>query len=250
MNNIILLVNDLMKSYDEDGRKNTVLKNIDLEVREGEFVTIMGPSGSGKSTFLYSISGMDEIDSGEVFFAGKDISKLSETESSDIRLKKMGFIFQNPTLLKNLNIVDNIALPAFKNNVLSKDEIYERTESLMQKTSIDYLEDRAVNKVSGGELQRACICRALINNPDIIFGDEPTGALNSKNSAEIIKILQEINAEGKTIVLVTHDPKVAISSSRVLFLKDGQICSDLNLKDLDVEARRAAVMDEMIELNI
>lgn len=246
----IIEVRILTKSFLHDGQKNTVLKDINFSVKKGEFLVVMGPSGSGKSTLLYSISGMDNIDSGEVYLLGQNITSLNEKDLSSIRLNKMGFIFQNPVMLKNLNILDNIVLPAFKSHKESKESIYDRANELMEMTFIESLKERSINKVSWGELQRASICRAMINQPEILFGDEPTGALNSKTSKEIINILKNINEKGSTIILVTHDPNVAIASDRVVFMKDVEICSNLEIKDLPEEKRTLLVHEEMMSLGI
>lgn len=246
----IIEVKNLEKSFLHDGQKNAVLKDINFSIKKGEFLVVMGPSGSGKSTLLYSISGMDNIDSGEVYLLGQNITSLNEKDLSSIRLNKMGFIFQNPVMLKNLNILDNIVLPAFKSHKESKESIYDRANELMEMTFIESLKERSINKVSGGELQRASICRAMINQPEILFGDEPTGALNSKTSKEIINILKNINEKGSTIILVTHDPNVAIASDRVVFMKDGEICSNLEIKDLPEEKRTLLVHEEMMSLGI
>lgn len=251
MSQNILEIYNLFKSFNNNEEKaTTVIKDISFQVQAGEFLTVMGPSGSGKSTLLYCVSGMDSIDSGQVVLDDQEISGLSEEEASKHRLTKMGFIFQSPTMLKNLNIIDNIVLPAFKNGKEDKKAIYEKAKELMEATSIGGLTDRTINKVSGGELQRASICRAMINQPAIIFGDEPTGALNSKTSLEIINLLKKINDKGSTIILVTHDPKVAMASKRVIFMKDGQISSDLKIDGLSDEERREKVMGKMLELNI
>lgn len=251
MSQNILEIYNLFKSFNNNEEKaTTVLKDISFQVQAGEFLTVMGPSGSGKSTLLYCVSGMDSIDSGQVVLDGQEISDLSEEEASKLRLIKMGFIIQSPTMLKNLNIIDNIVLPAFKNGKEDKKAIYEKARELMEATSIGSLTERTINKVSGGELQRASICRAMINQPAIIFGDEPTGALNSKTSLEIINLLKKINDKGSTIILVTHDPKVAMASKMVIFMKDGQISSDLKIDGLSDEERREKVMGKMLELNI
>ncbi len=211
----------------------SVLQDINLTVKQGEFVSIMGPSGSGKSTLLYNISGMDRPSAGSVIFNGEPIHILSEKKLSALRLTKMGFIFQHMHLLKNLSILDNIILPAAHANSKGKNkrksgEIKENGMRLLEKTGIAHISNNAVTQASGGELQRAAICRSLINNPDIVFGDEPTGALNSRSSGEIMNILADIHAEGKTILLVTHDVRVAAKSERVVFMLDGKIAGELN----------------------
>jgi putative ABC transport system ATP-binding protein len=221
----ILEVEDLCKSFDD----TSVLNNINFKVEKGEFVAIMGQSGSGKSTLLYSISGMDQPTSGKVLLSGKDISKLSDGKISEVRLKKMGFIFQHSYLLKNLSLRDNIVLPGFTAGTYSREQINRNADELMQKTGINGVADHDIKKVSGGQLQRAAICRALINQPDILFGDEPTGALNSSMTKEVMDIINNINAEGTTIIIVTHDAKVAARASRIIYLTDGNIHDELAL---------------------
>ena len=221
------VVKDLCKTYILNKCQNHVLRNVNLEIKEGEMVAIMGPSGSGKSTLLYTISGMDTVTAGNVNFFGRELDKLDEKEISDIRLDEMGFIFQQMYMLKNLSIYDNIILPAYqsrKNRGAEKrQEVNERARVLMQKMGIAEIGSHGVNEVSGGQLQRACICRSLINQPKMIFADEPTGALNQQNSREVMKELVRINREGTTIMLVTHDMRVASKSDRVLYMEDGNI---------------------------
>jgi putative ABC transport system ATP-binding protein len=221
----ILKVENLCKSFEN----TRVLDQINLTVQEGEFLAIMGQSGSGKSTLLYSISGMDRPTSGRILFLGNDISGLKDEEISELRLKRMGFIFQQPYLLKNLSIRDNIVLPGFKAGTLSREEVNQNANTLMEKTGIAPIAHHDIKKVSGGQLQRASICRALINQPDILFGDEPTGALNSSATKEVMDIINKINAEGRTVILVTHDAKVAARADRVIFLTDGHIHDELEM---------------------
>ncbi len=221
----VLEVKDLCKTYVTDKRQNNVLKNVSFKVDEGEMVAIMGPSASGKSTLLYSVSGMDEATSGTVNFKGKDITKIKKNELSDIRLDEMGFIFQQMFMMKNLTILDNILLPGLQSKKLdrTRKEVTEFGEKLMRKLGIIEVADNDINEVSGGQLQRACICRRMINKPDLLFADEPTGALNRANSNEVMDELVKINKEGTTIMMVTHDSKVAARCSRVLYIIDGKI---------------------------
>ncbi|XMB66939.1 ABC transporter ATP-binding protein [Mycoplasmatota bacterium zrk1] len=228
----ILQAKGLWKEF--DGTK--ILKGIDVSVNEGEFVAIMGQSGSGKSTLLYNISGMDRATNGEISFDGEDTSSIDDEKMSNLRLKKMGFIFQQSHLLKTLSIRDNIVLPGFKAKSDSRENVNAYAAELMKRTGIDQIADHDIKKVSGGQLQRAAICRALINHPDIIFGDEPTGALNSSASKEIMDIINEINAEGTTLMLVTHDAKVAARADRVIFLSDGNITDEIVLGKYEEKA--------------
>ena len=225
--NYILESKNLNKSYTiSKTNKNHVLKDINLKVNKGEFVSVMGPSGSGKSTLLYNISGMDKMTSGDVIFNGKHLSSLSEKQLSGIRLKNMGFIFQHIHLLKNLSIFDNIILTAYLAKENNRKAINRKAEELMKQTGIGELAENDITMASGGQLQRVGICRALINDPEIIFGDEPTGALNSKASGEIMELLADINNSGTTIFLVTHDIRVAARTERVLFMLDGKISAE------------------------
>ncbi len=226
-----LAVKDLCKTYIVNKRQNNVLRNINLTIEAGEMVAVMGPSGSGKSTLLYSVSGMDAATAGEVTFHGRKIDSLSAKEMSRIRLTEMGFIFQQMYMLKNLTIYDNIILPAYQadKGKSGRSKINERAKELMRKLGIMEIAENDITEVSGGQLQRACICRSLINNPEMIFADEPTGALNQQNSKEVMRELNRINREGTTIMLVTHDSKVAAKSDRVLYIEDGMIKGEFKL---------------------
>lgn len=227
----ILEVKNLCKTYVANKRQNNVLKNVNFNVSEGEMVAIMGPSGSGKSTLLYSVSGMDKITAGEVNFCGKNIEKLKAKELAQLRLDEMGFIFQNMYMLKNLTVLDNIILPACQSDKIkeSRKETMQRGQELMRKLGIISIANNDINEVSGGQLQRSCICRSMINKPKVIFADEPTGALNRTSSDEVMTELGKLNDEGTTIMLVTHDVKVAAKCTRVLYIVDGNIKEEYNL---------------------
>ncbi|NLL01017.1 MAG: ABC transporter ATP-binding protein, partial [Clostridiales bacterium] len=206
-------------------------KNVNLSINEGEMVAVMGPSGSGKSTLLYTVSGMDNITAGKVIFNGKNIKELDSNELADLRLDDMGFIFQQMYMLKNLTVLDNIILPACQSKKFaeSRKETMHRGQDLMRKLGIIEIADNDITEISGGQLQRACICRSMINKPKMIFADEPTGALNRTASDEVMAELIKINQEGTTIMLVTHDVKVASRCSRVLYIVDGNIKGEYNL---------------------
>ena len=227
----LLEVKDLCKTYVVNKRQINVLKNVNFSVSEGEMIAIMGPSGSGKSTLLYAVSGMDTITAGDVRFDGRVLGSLSQKELADLRLDDMGFIFQQMYMLKNLTVLDNIILPACQSGKLgeSRKESAHRGQELMRKLGIIETADKDITEVSGGELQRACICRSLINKPKMIFADEPTGALNRTSSDEVMDELAKINGEGTTILLVTHDVKVAAKCTRVMYLVDGNIKGEYNL---------------------
>ncbi len=227
----VLEVKDLCKTYIVNKRQNNVLKNVNFCIEEGEMAAVMGPSGSGKSTLLYAVSGMDAITAGRVDFAGRDISKLSARELAGLRLDEMGFIFQQMYMLKNLTVLDNIILPSCQSGKIkeSRKQTMVRGQDLMRKLGIIEIADNDINEVSGGQLQRACICRSMMNKPKMIFADEPTGALNRSSSDEVMEELAKINREGTTIMLVTHDVKVAAKCTRVFYIVDGNIKGEYNL---------------------
>lgn len=231
----ILEVKNLCKTYIVNKRQNNVLKNVNFTVGEGEMVAVMGPSGSGKSTLLYTVSGMDGITAGEALFCGKNIANMGDRELADLRLDEMGFIFQQMYMLKNLTVLDNIILPAVqsKKNMESRRQTDERGRALMRRLGIDDVGNNDINEVSGGQLQRACICRSMINNPRMIFADEPTGALNRASSDEVMNELLSLNRDGTTILCVTHDARVAAKCSRVLYIVDGAIVGEKEMGDFD-----------------
>ena len=235
----IIEVKDLCKTFVVNKRQNNVLKNVNFFVEEGEMIAIMGPSGSGKSTLLYSVSGMDNVTSGEVIFDGKVITTMKEDELADLRLNDMGFIFQQMYMMKNLTILDNIVLPAVqsKKNSMTKAEKIKSGEALMHKLGIAEIADNDINEVSGGQLQRACICRSMINSPRVLFADEPTGALNRSSSGEVMDELVKLNAAGTTIMMVTHDAKVAARCSKTFYIVDGNIEGEFDNSDKTVESK-------------
>lgn len=221
----MIKINGICKKFGE----NEILKNIDFHIKEGEFVAVMGQSGCGKSTLLYSISGMDKPTGGQVLFEGKKLYEFSEKEMEKLRLNRMGFIFQKANFLKNLSIEDNIVFPAFQAGKKSRGEVVKEAEKLMEQMGILHIAKHDIRKVSGGQLQRAAICRAMINHPAILYGDEPTGALNSSATREVMDIINRINKQGTTVLLVTHDAKVAARADRVIYLEDGRLKEALEL---------------------
>lgn len=225
MQQLITSVN-ITKSFGPDKANHKVLDDITLDIYQGEFIAVMGPSGSGKSTLLYALSGMDGLDSGTITFDGTILSTMKDNDLADLRRRSMGFVFQQPTLLKNLNILDNIILPSMRDGRKDRLALVAKARKLMETTGISELENRTIAQASGGQLQRVGICRALMGDPKIIFGDEPTGALNSNAATEIMDLLARIHHTGVTILLVTHDIKVAAKAGRVLFILDGKITSE------------------------
>ena len=228
--------------------KNGILKDIRFEVKAREMVAIMGPSGSGKSTLLYQVSGMDRADSGEVWMDGREICGLSEDDRARLRLSQMGFVFQQMNMLKNLNLLDNILLPASRLNKgkRAKKELENRARMLMKKMGIEELANRRITEVSGGQLQRACICRSMMGNPKILFADEPTGALNQSAAQEVMAEFTRLNREGTTILMVTHDSKVAARCGRILYLLDGCIQGEFSPALFPGEKEREAAVNRWL----
>lgn len=233
MSNMILETKDLCKTYVIEEYSNNVLQNLNFSMQEGEFVTVMGPSGSGKSTLLYTVSGMDHMTAGKVYFDGEDISAFDNKQLSRLRLTKMGFVFQQMNMMKKLNILDNILLPGYQAKLKPRAEVISDAEALMRKLGIIDIAEHFITEVSGGQLQRACLCRALINNPKMIFADEPTGALNQKASLEVINELVKANRSGTSVLMVTHSVKVAACSERVIYLVDGNIQGEIVLGKME-----------------
>ncbi len=221
----MLFIKDLNKSYDTGKSQLHVLKGIDLDIAEGEFVSIMGSSGSGKSTLLNIIGILDEKDSGIYELDGIPIEHLNEVKAAEYRSKFLGFVFQSFNLIGYKTALENVALPLYYQNIGRKERNIKAMEYL-EKVGLGPWANHLPNELSGGQKQRVAIARALITNPKIILADEPTGALDSKTTHDIMKLLQEINNEGKTIIVVTHEPDVAAQTKRNVVLKDGIIESD------------------------
>ncbi|MDD5934883.1 MAG: ABC transporter ATP-binding protein [Clostridiales bacterium] len=227
MKNVVIKTANLCKSYANGKNVQHVLKNINLEIYEEDFTVIMGSSGSGKSTLLYSISSMDQPTSGKVKLLGKEFSDLTETEASRLRSKDIAFVFQSMNLLPDLTAYENIAYPAYL--VCSKQEANKEAEQLLEQFDLVEVKDKYPSEMSGGQQQRIGIARAVAKHPKILFGDEPTGALNSAAGTQVLDLLTKLNQEGQTIVMVTHDIKACARGNRLLFLSDGRIEGDLNL---------------------
>jgi putative ABC transport system ATP-binding protein len=219
-------VKNITKVYKSGEVETKVLKDISFSIENGEFVAIIGPSGSGKSTLMHIIGCLDTPTSGQYFFEGKDVSKLSDDELADIRKKKIGFVFQSFNLLPRTTVLRNVVLPLAYANV-SKSEREEIAKKSLASTGLDEKSfNHLSNQLSGGEMQRVAIARALVNNPTIILADEPTGNLDSKTGEIVLETFQKLNSQGKTIVLITHEKYIAEHAKRKIFIKDGEIIED------------------------
>jgi putative ABC transport system ATP-binding protein len=236
MKETIIKTTHLCKSFVVGKTSNIVLKNIDLDIYKGDFTIIMGSSGSGKSTLLYSLSTMDQPTSGELKLLGEEVSKLTRAGISKLRKEKISFIFQSMNLLTDLNVFENVAYCGY--GLADKKTINEKAHGLLSKLGLSDAEEKYPSEISGGMQQRVAIARALICDAEIIFGDEPTGALNSTMGNEVLDLLTELNSKGQSIVMVTHDLKAAARASRLLYLADGRIIGDLNLGHYSKESAK------------
>ncbi len=239
MKDIILQANRLCKSFSNEGVQNHVLNEMNLTIYQGDFTVIMGASGSGKSTLLYNLSGMDQPTSGEVIYKGKNILKMKEKEMAKLRVMEFGFVFQQVHLVGNLTLQENILIPGYMNRNMSKKEVMEKAENLMKKMNIEKAAKRLPSQVSGGEAQRAAIARAVMNHPGVLFADEPTGALNRKNSEDVLELLHELNQQGQSILMVTHDVRAALFATRIIYIEDGRICGELDLSPYQEQQRKS-----------
>lgn len=229
MKNTILSAKGLCKSFAHNGGQLHILSHVDLELYEGDFTVIMGASGSGKSTLLYALSGMDRATAGQVIYDGRDIVSMKEKELAKLRHTDFGFIFQQMHLVSNLSLLENILVPGYLNKSKTAAEVKNRAGELLDQMGISKVETHLPSQVSGGEQQRCAIARAVINTPALLFADEPTGALNRKNTTEVLNLLTELNRAGQSILMVTHDMRAALRATRLLYLVDGKIMGELEL---------------------
>lgn len=250
MRNSIIATEKLCKTFSNGGVQQHVLKNLDIEIYEGDFTVIMGASGAGKSTLLYALSGMDKPTLGSVQFLDKNIEKLSNDKLAVFRRKNCGFIFQQMFLLDNMSVIDNVLASGL---LVGRDRrtIVSRAKELLSRVGLEeMIWGKFPTQLSGGEAQRAAIVRALINRPKVVFADEPTGSLNSAAGAAALDVLTEVNSQGQSIIMVTHDLKSARRGNRVLYMRDGVICGECDLGryvsgDRNRHDKLQAFLDEM-----
>ncbi len=229
MKNAILSAKGLCKSFAHNGSQLHILSQVDLELYEGDFTVIMGASGSGKSTLLYALSGMDRATGGQVMYNGEDLVEMKEKNLSTLRYTDFGFIFQQMHLVSNLSLFENIAVSGYLNKKHSAKEVNLRADELLEQMGISHIKTHLPSQVSGGEQQRCAIARAVIHSPRLLFADEPTGALNRKNTMEVLQLLTGLNEAGQSILMVTHDLRAALRGNRILYLEDGKIIGELSL---------------------
>lgn len=248
-NHAIMRTELLCKSYVSDGEINNVIKNINLDIYQEDFTVIMGSSGSGKSTLLYLLSGMLEVTSGDTFLLEEKMTGCREKELARIRKDKIGFVFQAMNLIPDLNAYENIISPAYKSKI-AKEKQKQRVLKLAQSVELTEQLKKFPSQLSGGQRQRVAICRALMNEPQVLFADEPTGALNSAQGQNVQDVLTDIHKKGQTVVMVTHDLKAALRGNRILYLSDGRIDGELHLNEYtgeDLEEREKCVYEFLKE---
>lgn len=244
MKNTILQGEQISKTFVQGGSENTVLDRVNVEVYEKDFTIIMGSSGAGKSTLLYALSGMDGITGGSVFYKGKEISRLKEKEMAKLRAAEFGFVFQQTHLVSNLTLRENVAVAGYVAKTGTSAAVDERTGKLLEQMGVKGAADRLPAQVSGGEAQRAAIARAVMGEPGLLFADEPTGALNKAHTVEVLRLLTELNREGQSILMVTHDLRAAVRGNRILYLEDGKVMDELILpfyRDAEEKERESRV---------
>lgn len=240
----------LCKTFSNNGVMQHILKNIDLEIYGGDFTVIMGPSGAGKSTLLYALSGMDTPTLGDIYFNGQNITKLNQDKLALFRRKNCGFVFQQIYLVDSMSIMDNILSSGLLTKKNKKD-VVSKAYDLLNKVDINKnMSKKFPTQISGGEAQRVGIARALINNPDVLFADEPTGALNSKTGKDVLDLFTEFNELGQSIVMVTHDINSARRGNRIIYIKDGEIAGECNLGKYgkDDEKRHKVLSDFLVRM--
>lgn len=239
MRTSVISARSLCKSYAHNSTQNHILNHVDLELYEGDFTVVMGASGSGKSTLLYTLSGMDKPTAGQVIYKGENIAAYPESKLARLRQGDFGFIFQQMHLVSNLTLFENIVVPGYLNKSATAREVDDRAAELLDKMGITSMMGRLPSQVSGGEQQRAAIARSVISRPKLLFADEPTGALNRKNTTEVLDLLTQMNLEGQSILMVTHDLRAALRATRILYLEDGKVIGELPLSPYSSEDEKS-----------
>lgn len=239
MKKTILSAKGLSKSFAHNGVQNHILCGLDIDIYEGDLTVVMGASGSGKSTLLYALSGMDRATAGQVIYDGKDLVKMSENDLAKLRHGDFGFIFQQMHLVSNLSLFENVAVPGYLNRAVPAAEVSSRAEMLLEKMGISGIKTQLPSQCSGGEQQRCAIARAVINSPKLLFADEPTGALNRRNTTEVLDLLTDLNNSGQSILMVTHDSRAALRATRIIYIADGAVIGDLELPPYTPETEKS-----------
>lgn len=239
MKKVLLSAKDISKSFAHDGGQIHVISHLDLDIYDGDFTVIMGASGSGKSTLLYALSGMDKATAGSVIYNDLDLTKIKENDLAKLRHTDFGFIFQQMHLVNNLSLFENIVVSGYLNKDKKVAEVNSKANELLELMGISHVKKHLPSQVSGGEQQRCAIARAVINNPKLIFADEPTGALNKTNTIEILNLLTKLNKNNQSILMVTHDIRAALRANRVIYLEDGKVKGEIDLPPYNIEDEKS-----------
>lgn len=242
MKNILLKARGVTKKYKED----LILDHVDLDVYHGDFTVIMGESGAGKSTLLYMLSGMDEMNEGSVRFKEYDLEQCNESRMSQLRSKYFGFVFQQANLINHLTIEENVLVAGMNAKRMKENEVRKKTNTLLERLGLQEVKDHLPSEVSGGEAQRASFARALINDPELVFCDEPTGALNRKNTMQVLDLCSFLHQNGQSILMVSHDIQAALRGDRIIYLDDGKIVDELVLSPYrpdEMQLRESIITD-------
>ncbi|WP_286924220.1 MULTISPECIES: ABC transporter ATP-binding protein [Lysinibacillus] len=229
---VLIRAHNLCKTYSTGSEQFHAIKNINIEIYKGDFTVIMGNSGSGKSTLLYLLSGLDSITTGEVYFHGERLDTFTEQQIATFRSKKIGYVYQSSNLVPDMTLLENITLPGYIAKYPKKDVI-KKAEMLLHKMGLEEQWNRLPSQTSGGQQQRAAIARALVNDPEILFADEPTGSLNYDHGVAILDILTDLNKKGQSVVMITHDIKAACRANRLIIIQDGKIGGILDFDQYD-----------------
>lgn len=229
MREVLLRGEKIEKTFRRGEQETQVLRHVSVSIYRGDFTVIMGASGAGKSTLLYALSCMDRISGGAVYYGGDEISRYCEDKLAELRAKDFGFVFQQTHLVSNLTLFENVAVAGYVGGKASPKEIDKKADALLAQMGVQDARHRFPGETSGGEAQRAAMARAMISAPQLLFADEPTGALNQRNSTEVLNLMTDLNRSGQTILMVTHDIRAAVRGSRLLYLEDGQILDSLSL---------------------
>ena len=251
MKTVILQAKNMCKTFSASKTIQTqALNNVNLKIYQGDFTVIMGASGAGKSTLLYTLSGMDSVSDGEVYYKDKNLTELTEKQMARLRANEFGFVFQQTHLVSNLTLLENVKVAGFLAN---EKQAEQKAMQLLEKMGVADVMNHLPNQVSGGEGQRASIARAMIGTPGVLFADEPTGALNKNSSKDILNLLSALHKDGQSILMVTHDLRAALRGNRILYLEDGQILSELELSlyesDNEQKARENKLNDWLSSLS-
>ena len=239
MKETIISARKLCKSFAANGVQNHVLTGVDLDVYKGDLTVVMGASGSGKSTLLYALSGMDRATSGEVIYKDKDLVKMSEKDLTLLRRRDFGFVFQKMHLVSNMTLFENVVVPAYLDKSVPAQQTDQKANELFEAMGIADVRTHLPSQCSGGEQQRCAIIRAVISEPSVLFADEPTGALNRRNTIEVLDLLTALNQKGQSVFMVTHDVRAAVRATRLIYIEDGSVSGEMTMPPFEQDKEKS-----------